>query len=455
MSNFFKSVSLKIISSSRIQRLGWEFFWIGLGQALSVVGGLVGVRLLTQVLNPTLYGELALGLTIGGLVNQLVFGPLQQGILRFFGPAQEARELRDCIIGILKLLIWATIIVATLAGLAIVGLWATAHYAWISLALITFLLAMLSGYERALDAMQSALRQRAVTAWHQALSQWLRFLLALTMMAWLGAYSSVALLGYVLATLVVLASQFMFFQRKFRSVFSSAQHNPPAQAAKWSQQIQTYAWPFTTWGIFLWVQQSSDRWALQTFSQTKDVGYYTVLSQLGYAPILILTGIIVQFLQPILFAKVGDGTDPARVRHARQINFFVIVAFVGMTVLASGIAFILHAQVFAILVAPEYRSISLLMPWMVLSGGLFASSEVTALLLMSGMSTQILIAPKIGTAVAGIAMNIAGAYWLGLQGVVLASIGFSLLLLLWMLFLSHRLRQAEMLPASIANLRRS
>jgi len=445
VSNRLKSISLNFFSSSRIQRLGWEFFWIGLGQALSVLGGLVGVRLLTQVLNPTLYGELALGLTIGGLVNQLVFGPLQQGILRFFGPAQEACELRDCIFGIFTLLVWASITILGLAGLVIIGLWISAQYAWIGLAVTTLLLAMVSGYERTLDAMQSALRQRAVTAWHQASSQWLRFLLALGLMACLGTYSSVALLGYVLATLVVLASQFMFFRRKFWTIITSPSSKQPDKVKKWSQQIQTYAWPFMTWGVFLWVQQSSDRWALQTFSQTRDVGYYAVLSQLGYMPIIILTGVMVQFLQPILFAKVGDGTDLLRVKNARQINLLVIVAFVAMTVLGSGMAFVFHSQIFAILVAPQYRDISVLMPWMVLSGGLFASSEVTTLLLMSGASTQILIAPKIGTAIAGIVMNVAGAYWLGLRGVVLASVGFSLVSLLWMLLLASRPKQFVMI----------
>jgi O-antigen/teichoic acid export membrane protein len=237
----------------------------------------------------------------------------------------------------------------------------------------------------------------------------------------------------------------MFFRRKFWTVIFPRSHIQPAQVKKWSKQIQMYAWPFMTWGMFLWVQQSSDRWALQAFSQTKDVGYYAVLSQLGYMPIIIFTGIIVQFLQPILFAKVGNGTDPIRVKRARQINLLVIASFVAMTVLGSVVAFVFHTQIFALLVAPEYRNISLFMPWMVLSGGLFASSEMTALLLMSGMNTKILIAPKIGTAIAGIVMNVAGAYWLGLQGVILASVGFSLVLLAWMLVLSNRPQRVEMI----------
>ncbi len=438
-----KSV-LEGIRSPRFQRLGREFSWVGLGQVLTVVGGIVGVRLLTQVLNPARYGELALGLTVGGLANQLAFGPLQQGVLRFWGPALEANELPACLTGVRALLSRSSVLVLGLAGLVVMGLWASGQTTWIGLAATAFLLALISGYERALDAMQSAARQRAVTAWHQALAQWLRFLVALGLMAWLGTLSSIAMMGYVLATAIVLLSQFAFFRRKFPTVVLREYGGASAEIRKWTQRIQEYAWPFATWGLFLWMQQSSDRWALQTFGQTRDVGYYSVLYQLGYGPIIMLTGIIVQFLQPILFARAGDGTDPLRVKHARQLNLLVMTAFLALSALGTGLALLLHTQVFAVLVAPEYRSVSLLMPWMVLSGGLFASSEVATLLLMSGVNTKILMAPKIGTAVLGVMLNIAGAHWFGLKGVVLASVGFSSVLLIWMLALSSWSSRARM-----------
>ena len=437
---FIKSLRLERIISPRIQRLGWELFWIVLGQALTVVGALVGVRLLTEKLNPTLYGELALGLTMCGLVNQLAFGPLQQGILRFFGPAQEVNEFRAYLIDVWELLTKASFFILAIAGLLLIGLWFSGQGAWIVLAAMAFLLALISGYERALDAMQSAARHRMITAWHQAIGQWLRFLLAVGLIVWLGASSSMAMLGYILATSIVLFSQLIFFRRKFEAIILSQSHiqSDSDNKNKWTQRIRNYAWPFATWGLFLWLQQSSDRWALQTFSQTQDVGYYAVLFQLGWWPMVLFPGIIVQFLQPIFYRQAGDGTDPIRVMRVRKLSFMAILAFLALTGLGTGMAFILHAQIFAVFVAPEYRCVSMLMPWMVLSGGLFASSEVSALLLMSGTNTRILITPKISTAVLGTLLNIAGAYWIGLRGVVLASVSFSIISLIWMFILSNR-----------------
>jgi len=162
----FKSLGVGRILSPRFQRLGGEVFWIGLGQVLAALGGMVGVRLLTVALNPTRYGELALGLTVGGLVTQLAFGPLQQGVLGFFGPAQEANEVRACSIGVWDMLVRASVFILGVAGLVLIGLWVSEQAAWIGLAATGFLFALISSYERALDTMQSAARQRAVTAWH-------------------------------------------------------------------------------------------------------------------------------------------------------------------------------------------------------------------------------------------------------------------------------------------------
>jgi len=70
-----------------------EGFWIVLGQVMMVTGSLVGVRLLTELLSPSSYGELALGMTIATLVNQTILGPLGGGVTRFYAPAIEYGDL--------------------------------------------------------------------------------------------------------------------------------------------------------------------------------------------------------------------------------------------------------------------------------------------------------------------------------------------------------------------------
>jgi O-antigen/teichoic acid export membrane protein len=351
-------------------------------------------------------------------------GPIQQGALRFFGPAQEANELGSCLRATWSL-VWKAVKILSVGIATIIPVLHFSGYAnWTGLVAGSLLLALVSGYERVLDALQVAGRQRAVTAWHQGLAQWLRFAIAIALVTWIGARSDVAMLGYLIATVLVLLSQLWFFWHRWWPEVSRA-HPHPAAAKKWRQQIGGYTRPFIIWGAFLWVQQVSDRWALQTFSTTSDVGYYSVLYQLGYGPMVMLTGIVVQLLQPILFKRAGDGTDYGRVTDTRRLNYALVWAFLALTVVGVALAQLLHVWAFQVFVAASYWEASGLLPWMVLSGGLFACGELLATALMSGLLTNRLSTVKIGTALVGIALNVAGASWLGLRGVVFASAGFS------------------------------
>ncbi len=94
--------------TERFRRLSKEGFWVVLGQAMAVLGVLVGVRLLTELLDPAAYGELALGMTVATLVNQTVLGPLSNGVTRFYAPAQEQGDLGGYLNAVRRLVLSAT-----------------------------------------------------------------------------------------------------------------------------------------------------------------------------------------------------------------------------------------------------------------------------------------------------------------------------------------------------------
>ena len=93
------------VSVVRLKRLAQEFLWVGLGQAAATLGGLAGVSLLTRALAPERYGELALGMTVAALTQQVVLGPVSGALLRFFAPAAEAGQLNAYLKGARHLLI--------------------------------------------------------------------------------------------------------------------------------------------------------------------------------------------------------------------------------------------------------------------------------------------------------------------------------------------------------------
>ncbi|HNX69102.1 MAG TPA: hypothetical protein PKI45_06425, partial [Candidatus Omnitrophota bacterium] len=58
--------------SERFRRLFREGSWVVFGQFIAVMGSLLGVRILTGLMNPSVYGELALGLTVAVLIGQII-----------------------------------------------------------------------------------------------------------------------------------------------------------------------------------------------------------------------------------------------------------------------------------------------------------------------------------------------------------------------------------------------
>lgn len=420
-------------SSERFRRLSKEGAWIVLGQASAVLGSLVGVRLLTELLDPAAYGELALGMTVAAVVNQTVIGPLANGVVRFYAPAQERGDLGGYLNAVRRLVSAATVAIVLMIVFTVAGLLVAGRTQWIGIATAALVFATLSGYNGILGGIQNAARQRSIVALHQGIEPWTRFLVAAGLLLWLGATSTVAMVGYTIAVVLVLGSQYVFFRNTVPRNAAAAD-----KERGWQGQIWKYSWPFGAWGIFSWAQQASDRWALELFATTQEVGLYAALFQLGYYPMSMATGMSTQFLGPIFYQRAGDASDRRRNDTVSKLSRRLTVWALALTGAVFLIALLFHAQIFRILVAKEYASVSYLLPWMILAGGVFAAGQTIALDLMSQMKTRTMAVAKIATSSLGIIFNFAGAYFFGIKGIAVAIVLFSVLYSVWLAAISIR-----------------
>jgi len=423
---------MSAINSSRLCRLAKEGVWVLSGQVASILGALMLVRVLTEYLEPEQYGQLALGLTVAGLVNQVVTGGVTAGIGRFYSIAAEKNDLPGYLHASHCLMGFASAAAVAIALVLVAGLLWLGYSQWIGLASAALVFSVLSGYNASLSGIQNAARQRAVVAFHGGLDSWLKILLAVGVILWLGSSSTAVVLGYVLSSLLVTGSQLIFLRRLIR-----LQDNKPQPFSNWGPQIWAYSWPFSVFGVFTWMQQISDRWALQTFASEHDVGLYAVVFQLGYVPIGLVTGMAMNFLGPILYQRSGSATDRNRNMSVHRIAWRITFAGLLITALVFVLTFLLHEWIFQVLVSTKYHAVSNLLPWMVLAGGIFAAGQMLALKLMSEMKSAVMTTAKIVTAILGVGLNIYGAARFGLQGVVIALVAFSSIYFLWMVWLAQ------------------
>lgn len=426
-------LSFNILRSERFLRLSKEGLWVILGQAMAVLGSVVGVRLLTELIDPKAYGELALGMTLATLVNQTLLGPLSNGATRFYAPSVEEGDLGSYLTAIRRLVLFSTGIVVLLLLLTICGLLLAGSTQWIAISGIAFIFATIVGYNSILSGIQNAARQRSVVALHQGMEPWGRFMVAAGLLLWLGATSTVAMVGYSIAAILVLGSQYVFYRKIAQQKITN-----DLSVIRWQNKIRNYSWPISIFGVFTWAQLVSDRWALGLFTTTQEVGLYAVLFQLGYYPMSMATGIAMQFLSPIFFQQAGDASDNKRNAKVNKLIWHLTELILVLTGLAFLVTFFFHKQIFQLFVAKEYSSASNLLPWIVVAGGVFAAGQASALTLASQMRTQMLLAPKIVTALLGVTLNIAGAYWYGTTGIVIASVLFSMSFFLWIAVLSKK-----------------
>jgi O-antigen/teichoic acid export membrane protein len=382
-------------------------------------------------MSPAAFGELALGMTVATLVNQVVLGPLGNGATRFYTPAAEAGDLTGYLAAVRRMVVSATGWIILGGLLSIVGLVITRHAEWIGLAASALVFALFSGYNSILNGIQNAARQRTIVALHLGMETWARFLAAAGLMFLLGATSTVAMVGYSVGIVLVLGSQYAFFRKIVPGNVDGAR-----RGGSWSEQIWNFSWPFASWGIFTWAQQASDRWALGLFASAQEVGLYAVLFQLGYYPMSMASGMAMQFLAPIFYQRAGDASDSKRNADVTNLSWRLTRLSLGVTCVAFLVAILLHAKIFRIFVAKEYGTVSYLLPWMLIAGGVFAAGQTIALNLMSQMKTESMAAAKIVTALLGVILNFAGAYWYGIEGIVIVGVLFSVLYFLWMVMLS-------------------
>jgi len=416
----------------RFKKLSAELVWICLGQLMVVTGGIFGVRLLTYRLSASLYGDLDISMTTVMIVQQIIFTPLGQSFLRFFAPAYGEGRLNLFIKAVKLLLTKGTAIIIIIAVISTIGLFVFGYTKWLWLFPLAFIYSLFSGYNIILDYIQNAARQRKIVALHQGIEQWLHFFIPVGLIVLWGHYSSIVMFGFIIASVIILVSQLRFFQSKIAASVVMTNETVPVEILnKYTKQIFDYAWPFSIWGLFAWAQLASSRWALLSFASIKDVGLYAVLYQFGYYPIVVVSGLASQFATPVLFGRVGSGNDADRVADTIRLNNLLILVAVIATVIFVALAWIFHQKIFSLVVAPEYRLVSSLLPWLVLSGGLLAIGQMINIVFLVKTNTQILIYPKIVTAIIGVMLNYLGAYFYGLIGVVIAGIAFPLIYLIW------------------------
>jgi O-antigen/teichoic acid export membrane protein len=405
-------------------RLAREGAAVTVGVAVSSLATLLGMRLLTELTAPALFGGFAL---VNGLVMLLVaavFSPLAQAAFRFWPQRERDGDLpafRALLAGeFRRRLLLAGGCIALAASLDQLG------RGWLSPAVWALVLAGVAvdvARTRALTEFNAAHRQGAFAAL-TALDAIARPVGAAALL-WLAGPSLESLLaGQALGAAIVAAG----FWRRLPAADTRLQR--PGAAGPQRRAFLAYALPLSGVAIVGWAIGMADRYVVGGIVGLAAAGSYAAAYALGSRPLLLVGSITDSTLRQRLYAA-ATAEDAGAVRRSLLlwlgINLGVGLAGAALVTLLSGLLVFLF-------LGEAFRDVAArLIPWIAFGHVFLLGAQVLERMLFARDRTGLFLAVQTTTALFGIAAAVAGAHWAGVEGVAMAvplTFGFQLALTL-------------------------
>lgn len=423
----------------KLWNLSPEVLWVFVGQAGTAIAGLLGVKMLTNVLGPGEFGMLALANTVVALIStNILFGPLGQGLMRNWSISRERGDM------------WAFYSVSSRygryaigVGIAVgIGLSAGAMFIkgkdWAALLAISMATGVALGWLSLRISIFTAARQRRWVALLNIGNALLKPIVAASLALLIAVRASCAMAGYLLATLGV-ASLSQLLHRRIASDTISPAFIQGSSESSIGKDILSFSWPFAVWGIFGWIHMSCDRWALQAFHGVGLVGAFAVASQLATFPLILGSGFLTKLFAPIAFQRAGDLSDRKNIASANKLLGVMTGVYILGVVCLATLFSLFHYPLVLLISNIQFAEFSFLLPWLTVAWGLFYLGQILSNFGMLANRPQSYIMPKLVSAMlAGISTFYLSAR-IGPVGVVFGLGAAGLVYALWCFIIATKL----------------
>lgn len=368
--------------------------WLSSLQALAALGQLAGIRLLTQILSPRIFGEFSLLLGIVALIAAGIANPTMQAMLRYYpeyrldgkGELVKTVALRQLV----KLLIWASPVV-------LVGMVTTLIFGWIGATEIGLLVCLVVVEILRLQSnalLNASSAHRAYGVWAVA-DAWGRPLLAWLLVSVMGTSLVVILAGYLFASLCTWLIMKRFVPSEEREI------TPLSEQSALARRFWKYTLPLLPLGILGWVSGMADRFMIGAFLSPADVGLYVAIYGLASRPMLMFGSIVENIIRPAYQTSLVRGE--MRTAHGYLIKWVVLI------LLGSTVAFVLacfgHHWLAYILLGKNYRTVSFLLPWLMGGYALLILSHIANTVCYANEATRNVLFIEASSAILAVAFG--------------------------------------------------
>ncbi len=312
-----------------------------------------------------------------GLLVTIGLGPLVNSATRFFYDCIRQRRLKDlfAIVGKYYLAITAGLGFALFIAVTLVY----PDSGGVVLAMLAGFMFAGAGINRLGQGLFSVARKRSQS------SLFLVIVSVLTIVVPLGAIFAfgetlIAIVGGLavaqgIVALLVGAAVYAFFKKTQQDFAGSTDLStgvdsyPVLTRKSLEAEIVRYGSPFFITYLFGWVMSFADRYLIRIFSDSTNVAVYAVGYTVASVPLLMITDVFSQLVQPILLQSLAAGKDVRRML-VRWIGLFLV-----LTIPMALVICILAPQLIGFLAGANYQAGSTVVP-VVVVGHLFYTTAI-------------------------------------------------------------------------------
>lgn len=394
------------------RRIWGEASWALIGQVGSGLVLLLGTRLITELVAPEIYGQVALMNGLIALGVSIFAYPFVSAGMRLLPEAlQQGRrlELSRVLAMLTRRSTALALLLLTLGGGAYC--YFKNHDPRLFAAAGVLLVATVQR-ELGVQLLIAERRQRAASLWQTGDSM-LRPVCAIALLYLGGPNGALILSGYALASLAISA-----LQRLVRRADPDAKAGPRhASVGELKRDVLTYAWPLIPMELLSWFNSLGDRYVIGYLMSAADVGVYAAAYTLTNEAFQRSAMVLLRTFQPVYFGHF------AAHRRERALQVFGLWLACVLALGLGGVTTLLFLKdrVAALLLAEVYRDAAVLMPVIGAGCALQALAKVMAQPLYASKRTRALLAGRIlGALTAAIAIPLM-VRWQGLMGAAMAA----------------------------------
>jgi len=397
----------------------------------TAVAGLFGTKLLTNMLDPSEFGILALANTVVTLISvNFLFGPLGQGLMRVWPISQGRGDLGTFYAVSRRFEKYIIVISIVVAIISVIIAMNIKGGNWAILMAFSMMAGITSGCLGLRLSVFTAARKRKWVSLLNISDAILKPLIAVGFILLINKNATWAMVGYLVATFTIMLLAVRCYNCIVSStVYSISMENYILSSIK--KDIIYFSWPFAVWGIFGWIYASCDKWALQAYHGAEVVGAFAVVSLLSKFPLIFSSSFLNTLFVPIAFQRASDLTNNKNIIFANKI----LVITTSIYILGAAILILLfaifHYPLVLLISNIQFANFSFFLPWLTFAWSLFYLGQTLTNFGLLAKHSRIYIMPKIISAIVAGICTFYLSNKIGSAGVVYGLIIAGIIYALW------------------------